>query len=363
MPVIVDASNRSLTRSWEEEVSAMTYLLGWSVMPQVQVRRERWPGGYKTRAVPLVSLGQEVQPTQPVMHLEHVGSVKAPATVPPNSLPGVKDTPIGAGRQPVHSGAPASDQYVSESLPAALRGLVVDITRRGGVIIESRAAVLQGVIGAGYQVAGVLTMWQAPGSGGEKQNVPMGVLLVVPGPLNSSMLRQVLASGVVGVIASSIPSRDLEGLLRTDLVELINRIDVESAQAHLPPVTILLTEGIGIFAMPTRTINFLNYYQGSIALLSGATSIRQGIFPELVISLPVVEIQQHGHPARPDTTLSIGAQVRVCSGDHEGAIGTIDYLYSHQQVFASGILARAALLRLEDGPLFTVPLSVIERII
>ena len=342
----------------------MTYLLGWSVISQVQVRRERWPGGYKTRAVPLVSPGQEVQPAQPVMRLEHVGPVKAPATVPHFSFPGVKDAPIGAGGQPAHSDAPASDQYVGETLPAALRGRVVDITRRGGVVIESSVAVLQGAIGVGYQVAGVLTMWQAPGSGGggEKQSVPTGVLLVVPGPLNSSMLREVLASGVVGVIASSIPFRDLEGFLQTNLVELINRIDVESAQAHLPPVTILLTEGIGIFAMPVRTINFLSHYQGSIALLSGTTSIRQGIFPELVISLPLVEIQQHWHPMRPDTTLSIGAQVRVCSGDHEGAIGTINYLYSHQQVFASGILARAALLRLEDGSMLTVPLSVIERI-
>ena len=342
----------------------MTYLLGWSVISQIQVRRERWPGGYKTRAVPLVSPGQEVQPAQPVMRLEHVGPVKAPATVPHFSFPGVKDAPIGTGGQPAHSDTPASDQYVGETLPAALRGRVVDITRRGGVVIESRVAVLQGAIGVGYQVAGVLTMWQAPGSGGggEKQSVPTGVLLVVPGPLNSSMLREVLASGVVGVIASSIPFRDLEGFLQTNLVELINRIDVESAQAHLPPVTILLTEGIGIFAMPVRTINFLSHYQGSIALLSGATSIRQGIFPELVISLPLVEIQQHWHPVRPDTTLSIGAQVRVCSGDHEGAIGTINYLYSHQQVFASGILARAALLRLEDGSMLTVPLSVIERI-
>lgn len=341
----------------------MTYLLGWSVIPQIQVKRERWPGGYKTRAVPLVSPGQEVQPEQPVMRLERVGPVKEEAMVPSSSLPGVKDTPIGTGRLPEH-GAPARDQYVGETLPAALRGRVVDITRRGGVIIESRAAVLQGAVGAGYQIAGVLTMWQAPGGRGEggQQSVPMGVLLVIPGPLNSSMLREALASGVVGVIASSIPSRDLEGFLRMDLVELINRIDVESAQAHLPPVTILLTEGVGIFAMPPRTINLLSHYQGSIALLSGATSIRQGIFPELVISLPVVEIQQHWNPMQPDATLSLGAQVRVCSGDYEGAIGTIDYLYSHQQKFASGILARAVLLRLEDGSLLTVPLPVIERI-
>jgi hypothetical protein len=109
-------------------------------------------------------------------------------------------------------------------------------------------------------------------------------------------------------------------------------------------------------------MNLLSHYQGSIALLSGATSVRQGIFPELVISLSAKEVQQNWHPVQPDPILTLGAQVRVCSGDHEGAIGSIDYLYSHEQVFPSGIRARAARLRLEDGSMLTIPLTLVERI-
>jgi hypothetical protein len=340
----------------------MTYLLGWSVIPQIFVRRERWPGGYKTKGVPLVFPGQEVQPDQPVIRVEKAEPVEELTTLPHLSLPGVIDLPNSADFSLRNGDARSNKQHASEMLPAGLRGRVVDITRRGGVIIESCAAILQGAIGAGNQVAGVLTMWQASDIERGQQAIPPGALLVVPGPLNFAMLRQAMISGVVGVIASSISSRDFEGFLRTDLVELIDSVDIEVAQAHLPQMTVLLTEGLGNMAMPVRTMNLLSHHQGSIALLSGVTSVRQGIFPELIISLPAKEVKQDWQMTRPDPALTLGAQVRVCSGEYEGTIGTVDYLYSHQQLFASGIRARAARLRLENGSMLTVPLTLVERI-
>ncbi len=48
----------------------MTYPLGWSIIPHMLIRRERWPGGYKTRASALVYPGQAVQADQPVIRLE-----------------------------------------------------------------------------------------------------------------------------------------------------------------------------------------------------------------------------------------------------------------------------------------------------
>ena len=340
----------------------MTYLLGWSVIPQIFVRRERWPGGYKAKGVPLVYPGQEVQPDQPVIRVEKAAPVEELTTLARLSLPGVIDLPNSADFSSRNGDARSNKQQASEMLPAGLRGRVVDITRRGGVIIESCAAILQGAIGTGNQVAGVLTMWQASDIERGQQAIPPGALLVVPGPLNFAMLRQAMISGVVGVIASSISSRDFEGFLRTDLVELIDSVDIEVAQAHLPQMTVLLTEGLGTLAMPVRTMNLLSHHQGSIALLSGATSVRQGIFPELIISLPAKEVKQDWQVARPDPALTLGAQVRICSGEYEGAIGTVDYLYSHQQLFASGIRARAARLRLENGSMLTVPLTLVERI-
>jgi hypothetical protein len=322
----------------------MTYPLGWSVVPQLIIRRERWPGGYRTKGTPLVHPGQEVQPNQPIMRLE---AHQAPESFAPSE------------KQRMSNGfTPANNQQRYETVPAGLRGRVVDITRRGGVVIESHAAVVQGALGAGNQVAGILTTWQTRG----QQQIPPGAILVIPGPLSFAMLRQAISSGVVGLVASSIAVRDLEGFLQTDLLELINSVDIGMAQAQLPALTVLLTEGLGTLAMPARVLNLLNQYQGSIVLLSGATSVRQGILPELIISLPAEEVQRNWHPVRPDPTVAIGSQVRVCGGTHLGAVGEVSHLFSHQQIFGSGIRSHAARLRLEDGSMLVVPLTLLERI-
>ncbi|HYA99737.1 MAG TPA: hypothetical protein VED37_05915, partial [Ktedonobacteraceae bacterium] len=129
----------------------------------------------------------------------------------------------------------------------------------------------------------------------------------------------------------------------------------------LPPLTLLLTEGLGTVAMPARTINLLSQYQGSMALLSGMTFIRQSIYPDLIISLPVQEAQQSWRSVQPDPTLTVGSQVRICSGSYEGATGEIVYLYISMQTFASGVRSRAARVRLEDGSNLIVPLYLLER--
>jgi len=146
------------------------------------------------------------------------------------------------------------------------------------------------------------------------------------------------------------------------LIALINSIDIEIAYAHVPTITLLFTEGLGTVAMPTRTINLLSQHQGSMALISGSTSIRQSIYPELIISLSPQEVQHHWRPVTSDPTLVIGSQVRICSGNYEGAIGEINHLFIYQQTFASGVRGRAARVRFEDGSTLVVPLNLLERI-
>lgn len=348
-------------------VSAMSYSIGWPVLTQTVVRRERWPGGYKTRGVPLVRPGQEVQPDQPVIRLEKPEPIEMLSTARHLSLPSADSsnlTAIGGADQGqgVKNSGIHTNTSSTETIPAGLRGRVVDITRRGGVVIESRVAVVQGAIGAGNQVAGILTLWQAPGANRGQQYIPPGAILVIPGPVNFAMLCQAMNSGVNGVVASSVSYSDLEGFLHTDVLELVDSVEVKLAQARLPAMTVLLTEGLGTISMPARTMNLLSQYQGSVALLSGTTSVRQRIFPELVISLPTKEVQQNWQPVQPDSVLTVGSPVRVCGGDHEGARGEITYLFTHQQVFASGVRARAARLRLEDGSILITPVTLIERI-
>ncbi len=120
----------------------MTYPLGWSIIPQMLIRRERWPGGYKTRGSALVYPGQEVQADQPVIRMEKADSQ-------------------AAGFQSTQRAIGSHIQQVNGIVLAGIRGRVVDITHRGGVIIETSAAIIQGTIGAGNQVVGILTFWNA----------------------------------------------------------------------------------------------------------------------------------------------------------------------------------------------------------
>src|SRR5262249_350582 len=147
----------------------------WSVIPQALVRKERWPGGYKIAEVPmpLVSPGQDVVPDQPLLRWQVTSKAFA-----------VRPTSQSLSRQvssssTAHVGANAVEEVVA----AGLRGRVVEITNRGGVVIESRAILVQGVVGAGDQVAGILTLWPSDNSD-RRQTIPPGALLVVPGPLN-----------------------------------------------------------------------------------------------------------------------------------------------------------------------------------
>jgi hypothetical protein len=334
----------------------MTGPLGWSVLGQTLVRRERWPGGHR-KCVPLVYPGQDVLPDQPVLRIEQQEKVAESALAGQRlSSPVAGKVDIKAVRDGLHATGEG------ETIPAGLRGHVVDITRRGGVVIESQAAVIKGAIGAGNQIAGILTMWQPGNSSPGVQAIPPGAILVVPGPLSLTMLRLAISSGIAGLVASSIELRDLEGFLQTDLVQLLDSENIEQTQAHLPPITLLITEGLGSIAMPVRITNLLSQHQGSVVLLSGMTSLRQHIQPDLIISLSAQEVQQSWNPIKSEMALVPGAQVRVCGGEHEGSVGSIDHLFTYQQVFSSGVRARAARIKIEDGTLLVMPLSLIERI-
>ncbi|GCE25826.1 hypothetical protein KDA_13100 [Dictyobacter alpinus] len=319
----------------------MAYPSGWPVIPRLIVKRERWPDGHSVRGIPLVYRSQEVVPDQPVLRISTNTNVSEHEKSPSSH---------------------ASSKSTSEiDIPSGLHGRVIGFTPRNGVVIESHAVLLQGIVGAGRQVAGVLTMWRTP-SNYVSQPIPPGAILVVPGQLSFALLHQALNSGVVGVVASSITLRDLEGFLRTDYLHLVKTSDSEQAQEQLPPLTILLTEGIGSATMPIHILNLLRQYQGSVALLSGALSLREGLSPELVISIPLSEIEKDWQAIQPDITLSLGSQVRISSGERTGTTGMVDYFFVYEQLFPSGIRARAVRLRLEDGSFEVVPLTMVERI-
>ncbi len=345
----------------------MTYPLGWSVVSQMVVRRERWLGGYSQRGVPLVYPGQDVQPNQPVIRLEKAdrlngnrrnsGALSAySAQDQRQALSEAQPSPGLPGDQPSVNGL-----YQDKLILSGLRGRVLDVTRRGGIIIESRAAVVQGVLGVGRQVVGSLVCQRS--ADGLNELTP-GAILVFPGVLRGDQLQQIVAAGVVGVIAGSVSLNDFESFLHISVTELLDSWDLDLFldAERLPPLTLVLTEGLGTKPMSERPLQLLRHYNGSTALLTGLTSVNQQLFPDLVISLHEQETTQNWQPAQRDTALVRGAWVRVYGGERDGTIGEITAIFMHYVQFSSGIRARSAQLRLEDGTQIIVPLSSLERV-
>ena len=151
--------------------------------------------------------------------------------------------------------------------------------------MRGRAIVVRGAVGFGNPVAGVLTFWP-PGSNGRCRHLPPGAILVVPGTISFAFLHQVLASGISGVIASSIAARDLEGFLRSDLIQLLDCDDTEMAAGASSTSYFVFNRGSGHVCMPshvlTRSVQ-LPSRQSCLAFRSDLGT--SGIFPELVISL------------------------------------------------------------------------------
>ena len=323
------------------------------------IKRERWPGEYvggqRIQCVPLVTPGQRVPANQPVLRLERRGASNSQEL--------------------------SSIERRDEVVPAGLEGRVLGITPRGGILIESYAHVVSGVVGFGNQVTGVLTNMHVRdenGISGEMSKLPAGAILAIPEPLTFTILRRAIISGVIGIIGSSIALADLEGFLQNDLLSLLESPNIE--QAHLPALTLMLTEGVGQKPMAAETFEMLQRHQSAIVLLSGMTSTHYHISPELLISSQQ-DIQEHsihqeiegakgakgtkGIERAEETghhSLSIGARVRVVCGTQEGAIGKIEYFFMHEQLFPSGIMSRAVRLRLDNGSLLMVPLIHIQHL-
>src|SRR5579859_2443545 len=117
------------------------YPPAWSVLPQAFVRKERWLASRKVAGTPLVSPGQDIVPDQPIL--------RWPDTEKRFSVP-----PVSTADR--HKASSLQFPSSEKTVLAGLRGRVVEITGRGGVVIESHVTLVQGVLGAGDQVAGIL---------------------------------------------------------------------------------------------------------------------------------------------------------------------------------------------------------------
>jgi hypothetical protein len=281
------------------------------------------------------------------------------------SLAIARQRPLPVGAAPLVSVGErvTADQVIAEQridqgirgVLAGFTGYVRSVTPGQSVSIAGVATLINSVFGVGGPAAGPLYMIPR-GESLAVADIPHGCVLVHATRAPMMLLQRALASGAAGVIAASATSLELEAFARADLTSVLEGLAPPTAP---PPLTVVLTEGLGDAVMDSTTWHLLSRRLGDVALLNGQTLPQRAIRPEILLSLP--DGSASLHPPLP-SALTVGALVRVWAGPARGARGRIAYLFAHEWLTSTGQWEPCAQLQLDDGAMLIAPLQHLDVI-
>ena len=242
---------------------------------------------------------------------------------------------------------------------AYVDGIVVELIAHEGAVIETRAALVQGIFGlAGEANAPLCVIAKAPGETLEASALSAahaGKIVVGSGRATLAALRRAVELGIKGVVVGGFAYQDVKELLGYD-------VGVAVTGTEKLGTTLVVTEGFGDIAMARATFELLRAHDGQPASITGATQIRAGVIR------PEVVIPQRGAGASASAAAGIGfdvgAPVRCIRAPHFGRIGTVVALPVELQLMPSETKVRVVEVELDGAERVTVPranVEVIER--
>ncbi len=246
------------------------------------------------------------------------------------------------------------------ALNAYIPGIVTKVIPDEGVVIETPAALIQGIFGIGEETHGELMVLS------ESENDALtedqiteectGKIVVGGSIVDGPTLKKAVELGVKGIIVGGIKDADLTSFLGYS-------IGVAITGEERMGLTLILTEGFGKMSMAVKTFNFLKEFEGKLACINGATQIRAGVIrPEIII--PIDESPSDGSE---DEKLHLegltsGLPVRIIGPPYFGAIGHVTDLPIDLQTVETESKVRVLEVELEDGSRVTVPRANVELI-
>ncbi|MBT9152457.1 MAG: hypothetical protein DDT35_00677 [Firmicutes bacterium] len=246
---------------------------------------------------------------------------------------------------------------VPVAIPAYIHGRVIEVTPREGVVVETPAALIQGIFGVGGETQGALVMLAKTNSdilSGEKIKPEHKGKVVVGGSLvTADALRKAASVGAAGIVAG--------GIIDTDLIEYLGHdIGVAITGAEDIPITLVLTEGFGQINMADRTFALLKSLDGKMASINGATQIRAGVMrPEIIVPLENLTKAQERNT---DAGMEAGTPIRIIREPYFGKLATVHTLPPELQVIETGAKVRIMTAKLANGDIVTIPRANVELI-
>jgi len=246
---------------------------------------------------------------------------------------------------------------VPVEVKAYVDGTVVEIIAGEGVVVETEAALVQGIFGLSGEVnAPLVVVATRPDQVLDAADIlpaHKGKVILGGGRATLAALERAMQLQVAAVVCGGFAYQDVKELLGYD-------VGVAVTGTEGLATTLVVTEGFGDIAMATATYELLASLAGKVASVCGATQIRAGVIrPEVVVpGAPAA-----GHEDTVVGGLEVGSPVRCIRAPYFGRIGKVAALPVDLATMPSETKVRVLEVDLGDE-IISVPranVEVIER--
>ena len=243
-------------------------------------------------------------------------------------------------------------------IDAYTSGIVRDIIPEEGVIIETKAAFIQGIFGIGGEARGILEIIVQ--NRNDEITTEMlnssykGKVIVGGGFIGLEAFKKAISLNISGIVIGGFNYYDLKEILGYNLgVAITGSEDINTS--------LIVTEGYGHIKMSRGTFSLLKENGNNFCSINGATQIRAGVIrPEIVI--PVKEDSLKSvKESKIGKGIVIGSLVRVIRAPVFGLMGKVTELPSKLQKMESETLVRVAKINVDDQDII-IPRSNLEMV-
>ncbi|MEI7645582.1 MAG: hypothetical protein WCJ55_15015 [Chloroflexales bacterium] len=253
------------------------------------------------------------------------------------------------------------------TLPATVRGIVMEVIPYEGVVIEAPSAQAYGVFGIGDDRSGVLRLLATDPSDiikPEQIDARSAYAILICGAgISAAALRRAVHEQVRGIIVGGIDESELRDFLgwadaRNWQTGLHSWQWPSPLNAPDPKLTILVTEGFGARPMNAATFDLISGQDRQEALIEGITRLRRPLRrPRVVIPLTRssgVQVEP------PHPSLRPGASVRLLDSSHLGQIAQVRTISAAPRRVASRAVVAAVEVVGNDGVALWLPRTCVE---
>lgn len=273
----------------------------------------------------------------------------------------------GSGQAIVTTGGAAFEIH------ALMHGVVTEHLAYQGVIIDTPAALVQGIFGLGGPQHGVLQVAVAdPAQELTPDQITARLaysIVLGGGTTTAATLQRAVEHNVRALIIGSIPEAELREFLGyPDGLKgwTLGRLGWDFPPPRLgqeveAPLTLVVIEGFGRAPMTAKAWELLAAFDGQEVTVDGTTRTRNGLArPEVLISLPrTAGVAPYETTAPP---VGLHALVRLIAPPYLGQTGRVITMSPGKQPIASGLSVNAAEVELTDGSTLWAPLANLEAL-